>query len=948
MALQLMNGTYDCMVCQSFIGKKGRIWKCQHCYTMFHITCVNKWARAREQKDAESEQRPVKSDREIDKLRCPACNYIEVNFKYNEYKCFCDKVIFDHEHRSSYTYASSIPHSCGDICGKKRGPLCPHTCSAICHPGPCEPCKLPSNRKSNCPCGKLTYSLLCGDHKESKPRLCGQICNKQLKCDNHKCKLKCHDGDCKQCDFKMEQECFCGKHKKQQPCGTGIKVESKNNNDDNDTGFIWKYSCNKICNKTLSCNNHKCTLICHNGSCCGCSRRIETPTRCACGKSTFPDIIRNSCLDKLPVCKNKCSRMLGCGHHFCKKSCHDSKCNLCTIQIKKKCRCGTSDKKFKCHDYEKRLKSFISNPNNQNILFMDGQDSWIRCGKKCKRVKSCGKHICSDICCRGRSIRTFFENHQCREICNKPLLCGRHRCSSYCHRGNCNPCGVTYRNGVECACGAVFVPGPFQCGTKDIPTCTQTCDKLLACGHYCANKCHHGACPPCIRICSKPCISHGLMVHNMPCHVENRSCGNLCGRILNCGIHSCTRTCHGGNCQKGNKDNNNNICGQICNLELKCGHKCMYKCHSKNCNADLCKAQIDVKCKCGERSDKQYCKGRTEYELKAVPCTEECQIAERNKRFREAFAISGNNNNKKKDKNVNSEMKESNDMIPYAASVLERIIKWMSEQLNKSHNIINKQDKNIISPKFVYYLEGVFAAYISDKSEDAHIFKSQYSDLTILVSSNGNIIVNLKPMSSEQRYIVYSMVTHYNIKAEKKENSGNKNKYNTSYIELSKTKHTRITDYLLSKALIEYQLYGDKIKTLESMPPNTIIVIDNGENVSSSLIQDRLLAWTGDYRMYRNNNQQIYIVFTDTNARNSAMTQMKKFGGRKANSHDSLNAMQFKKQKERNKKNLNKLKKEQQQQQKNNNNNFNASTNKSNTDWQTVGNAHAVTLDKMA
>ena len=215
------------------------------------------------------------------------------NFKYNQYNCFCNKVIFDHDHLSTFNFASSIPHSCGDICGKKRGPHCPHTCPAECHPGPCESCKLPSTRKSSCPCGKLKYSLLCGE-VEKEPRLCQQICNKLLKCGNHRCQQKCHRGDCKECDIKMEQQCFCGNHKKLQPCGTGTRVriiippnnEAKNEDEEEEREeFVWKYSCNNKCNKQLSCGNHRCTLICHAGSCSNCPRRVETPTRCACTKS---------------------------------------------------------------------------------------------------------------------------------------------------------------------------------------------------------------------------------------------------------------------------------------------------------------------------------------------------------------------------------------------------------------------------------------------------------------------------------------------------------------------------------------------------------------------------------------------------------------------------------------------------------------------------------------
>ena len=211
MAIQLKNGKYDCAICQSFIGKKARIWKCGHCYAIFHMTCIklsgsfpfylsialsirslrsrmifristlnvivyffSEWARAKERKDAEHDQRRPRPDRAITDLRCPACNFVDKNFKFNLYECYCGKRIFDHEHRSAYSMMSNVPHSCGEICGKKRGKSCPHTCPALCHPGPCEPCNLPSDRTSKCACGKMTYNLKCGEEQKIQ-RLCGQI-----------------------------------------------------------------------------------------------------------------------------------------------------------------------------------------------------------------------------------------------------------------------------------------------------------------------------------------------------------------------------------------------------------------------------------------------------------------------------------------------------------------------------------------------------------------------------------------------------------------------------------------------------------------------------------------------------------------------------------------------------------------------------------------------------
>merc|ERR1719242_1620495 len=223
MALQLKSGKYDCAVCQSFVGKKARIWKCGHCFAIFHMNCINEWARAKERQDAQADQRRPRPDRALTELRCPACNFVDKKFKFNQYVCFCGQHIFDHEHRSAYSVASNIPHSCGEICGKKRGKTCPHPCPAVCHPGPCEPCNLPSDRTSTCACGKMTFNLKCGE-EEKVQRLCGQICDKLLKCGNHRCKRKSHEGPCNECTVMVKQECFCGSHTAMKPCGSGTKM----------------------------------------------------------------------------------------------------------------------------------------------------------------------------------------------------------------------------------------------------------------------------------------------------------------------------------------------------------------------------------------------------------------------------------------------------------------------------------------------------------------------------------------------------------------------------------------------------------------------------------------------------------------------------------------------------------------------------------------------------
>lgn len=71
-------------------------------------------------------------------------------------------------------------------------------------------------------------------------------------------------------------------------------------------------------------------------------------------------------------------------------------------------------------------------------------------------------------------------------------------------------------------------------------------------------QCHPGPCPPCILIVSQQChcgrqtISNrcsAITSHSGLSAVEPLSCGQTCGRLLNCGVHHCKTACHPGPCE---------------------------------------------------------------------------------------------------------------------------------------------------------------------------------------------------------------------------------------------------------------------------------------------------------------------------------------------------------------------------------------------------------------
>jgi len=138
--------------------------------------------------------------------------------------------------------------------------------------------------------------------------------------------------------------------------------------------------------------------------------------------------------------------------------------------------------------------------------------------------------------------------------------------------------------------------------------------------------------------------------------------------------------------------------------------------------------------------------------------------------------------------------------------------------------------------------------------------------------------------SKEERYIIHNIAIQYNVNSEKDDTF-----HKTVGIRVTKTFQSSIPYYLLSQAMIEYQMNPSKLITLEAYPPQCMIVIDNASQISSSMLQDRLLAWTGDYKMWRNEQHTLYIVFTNEELRNAALSSiLVKFNGRKANDNDSL------------------------------------------------------------
>ena len=121
----------------------------------------------------------------------------------------------------------------------------------------------------------------CGSAQDPKaPRLatphsCGNPCSRTRVC-GHPCPLPCHPGPCPPCMITIQNPCHCGRDVVALVCSranptTGGKIK-----------LPASRSCGRKCGKPLSCQNHVCPELCHDGECPPCS--VTEHARCWCGK----------------------------------------------------------------------------------------------------------------------------------------------------------------------------------------------------------------------------------------------------------------------------------------------------------------------------------------------------------------------------------------------------------------------------------------------------------------------------------------------------------------------------------------------------------------------------------------------------------------------------------------------------------------------------------------
>lgn len=142
--------------------------------------------------------------------------------------------------------------------------------------------------------------------------------------------------------------------------------------------------------------------------------------------------------------------------------------------------------------------------------------------------------------------------HSCGEVCGRGRKIDwcNHKCNILCHPGPCPPCTAYVKK--TCPCGAKSQD--VRCSITEPFVCEGVCGKVLNCGgHTCEKLCHSGPCGDCQQEVMQKCYcgkeSREVLCTEETCGISLFACEKKCSRKLDCGIHICIETCHEGECK---------------------------------------------------------------------------------------------------------------------------------------------------------------------------------------------------------------------------------------------------------------------------------------------------------------------------------------------------------------------------------------------------------------
>lgn len=239
--------------------------------------------------------------------------------------------------------------------------------------------------------------------------------------------------------------------------------------------------------------------------------------------------------------------------------------------------------------------------------------------KELSKQLECGTYRCSMNCysCIKRKDKIWFCSkcfHMCHWNCIKQWVDKRIETTPFscllCQQEQSLPSTCT------CFCGAVENPVPVPGITPH--SCGRPCQrKREFCPHPCPLLCHPGPCPPCLHIVGPvSCPCGGSYTYRCGTEDPQKTCENVCGKLLSCGNHHCTATCHYGDCAicmieteitcDCGKEKKTFLCGStfhcdnVCSKTLSCmHHTCPLICHKGKCPPCSLSPEVVKYCGCG-------------------------------------------------------------------------------------------------------------------------------------------------------------------------------------------------------------------------------------------------------------------------------------------------------------------------------------------------------------
>ncbi|KAA6387192.1 MAG: putative NF-X1-type zinc finger protein, partial [Streblomastix strix] len=473
---QLAKNSYECVICVETIMPKQETWSCTTCFHIFHLSCILDWAEheaalhlennqsshapdpdfsginlttlllgmrasqtsTRQHQQQSQSKKKDEQEQNITHFRCPFCNSnVEIVSLSNlRYMCYCGKV------ESPVYSQSEIPHSCGNVCDKPLNKysqtplqlLCPHRCQSLCHPGPCAPCSSLFQPAHPCHCGRERAIIACRLITSGENWCCGRVCGKRLTCGQHNCSLKCHKGECPECEHREIGVCFCGKERRgfKSP-----KTDSSNKRDIQQDDFDSEKKENEEINieteekegfpcgtinrlldqrKTLKFSDHNEKFLHElNNYIPDNQREIQNQQN----KISDMCIIVNENQEIAPqlpqsisfCCGQQCQKVLSCGNHICQYTCHSGECHPCpTDSNAQQLQCGCGRALIKRDIEQKSERStemevkypYFSSSSSQSLIELPSRhsclDPFTSCGNICQRTISICNHKCQRLC----------------------------------------------------------------------------------------------------------------------------------------------------------------------------------------------------------------------------------------------------------------------------------------------------------------------------------------------------------------------------------------------------------------------------------------------------------------------------------------------------------------------------------------------------------------------